>query len=91
MKNKDKTIYNFILKELGLEISPLLENAIMNPTKVETINNNALEQIVNEIAPIYKKYRFVLDGPQELSKICTFMIFLDFRLNNQPKLRRKEY
>ena len=57
LKKKDKTIYNYILKETGIEISTLLEHLILNTTKIKTLNNIALEQIVNEFAPIYQKYR----------------------------------
>ena len=54
MKKNDRTVFNFILKEVGIEITPLLDSLIANPQKLSTLNNMALEQIVKEFAPIYK-------------------------------------
>ena len=88
MKKNDRTVFNFILKEVGIEITPLLESLIANPQKLSTLNNMALEQIVKEFAPIYKKYRHYLDGPHELSLISNFEMSLMWRLNNKPELQK---
>ena len=88
LKKKDKMIYNYILKEVGIEISPVLEHLILNPTKIETLNNIALEKIVNEFAPIYQKYRYVIDGPRELNRIAVFEMFLLGRLTNKIELQK---
>ena len=88
LKKKDKTIYNYILKEAGIEISPVLEHLILNPTKISALNNIALEQIVNEYAPIYQKYRYVIDGPRELNRIAVFEMFLLGRLTNKIELQK---
>lgn len=61
MSKKNNSIFNFVLNNDGIEISPMLESLIENPGKVETLNNVTLEQVVKEFAPIYQKYRYVLD------------------------------
>ncbi len=88
MKKNDRTVFNFILKEVGIEITPLLESLIANPQKLSTLNNVALERVVKEFAPIYKKYRHYLDGPHELSLISNFEMSLMWRLNNKPELQK---
>ena len=87
MKNKDKSIYNFILREVQLEISPMLESLIYNPRKLESLNRAALEKIVREFAPIYKKWYCVLDGSNELAQILNFQYSLIWKLDNKPELR----
>ena len=67
MKKNDRKIFNFILREVGIEITPFLESLIANPQKLSTLNNIALEQVVKEFAPVYKQYKHFLDGPHELT------------------------
>jgi hypothetical protein len=88
MKKKDRKIFDFILREVGIEITPFLESLIANPQKLSTLNNMALEQVVKEFAPVYKKYKHFLDGPHELTLISSFEISLMWRLNNKPELRK---
>lgn len=54
MKKKDKAIFIFILKEVGIKISPMLEAMIKAPNKLATLNHLVLEQVVKEFAPVYK-------------------------------------
>ena len=86
MKKKDNAVFNFILKETGIKISPFLQSLISNPRKIETLNNIALKQVVEEFAPICKKYKHVLDGSKELSQILEFKFLLIYRLHNKPDL-----
>ncbi len=88
MKKKDKTTFNFILSEIGIEISPVLESLIAKPQKIELLNNMALEQVVKEFAPIHKKYKYTLDGPSELRPITIFEVYLMCRLTNKPHLQK---
>lgn len=88
MKKKDKRIFNFISEEVGIEISPVLEHLILNPTKIDKLNSIALEKVVKEFAPIYQKYMYVLDGPEELQKISIFEMFLLCRLTNKSELKQ---
>ena len=88
MKKKDNAVFNFILKETGIKISPFLQSLISNPRKIESLNNITLEEVVKEFAPIYKKYKHTLDGPNELSEIAIFEVFLMCRLNNKPNLQK---
>ena len=87
MKKNDDT-FNFILKEMGIEISPLLQSAIANPQKLQALSNADLEKVVKEFAPICKKYNHILDGPIELRPVNTFKLFLLCRLNNKPHLQK---
>ena len=89
MKKKDNAVFDFILKETGIKISPFLQSLILNPRKIGTLNNIALKQVVEEFAPIYKKYKHVLDGSKELSQILEFKFFLIYRLLNKPDLQKK--
>lgn len=88
MNIKNKTIFNFVLNNDGIAISPMLESLIENPGKVETLNNVTLEQAVKEFAPIYQKYRYVLDGSEEILKINIFTIHPMCRLTNKPQLEK---
>jgi hypothetical protein len=88
MKKKDRKIFDFILREVGIEITPFLESLIANPQKLSTLNNMALEQVVKEFAPVYQKYKHFFDGPHELTLISSFEISLMWRLNNKPELRK---
>lgn len=88
MKKNDRKIFNFIFREVGIEITPFLESLIANPQKLSTLNNIALEQVVKEFAPVYQKYKHFLDGPHELTLISSFEISLMWRLNNKPELRK---
>lgn len=66
----------------------MLESLIKNPQKVEMLNNSDLEKVVKEFAPIYQKYRYVLDGSEEISKINIFAVYLLCRLTNKPQLEK---
>lgn len=88
MKKKDNAVSNYILKDIGIKISPFLQSLISNPSKITTLNNIALEEVVKEFAPIYKKCKYTLDGPNELTKIVIFEVFLMRRLNNKPDLQK---
>lgn len=66
----------------------MLESLIKNPKRLETLNNIALEQVVKEFAPIYRKYKYTLDAPHKLEKIRIFALFLCNRLNNKPELNK---
>ena len=66
----------------------MLENLILNPQKLQGVNNADLERIVKEYASIYQKRRIVLDGEKEWSQIATFELFLFCRLTNKSELRK---
>lgn len=87
MKNKDSTIVDFILREVGIKISPTLHSMIKNPQKLETLNFATLEHIVKEYAPIHKKFKHVLDGSDEMQTLSVFTLRLMCKLNNKPELQ----
>lgn len=65
----------------------MLEHFILHYEKISTLNNVALEGIVREYAPIYQKFRGMLDGPIERQHIVSFEVSLLCRLNNKIELR----
>ncbi len=86
MKKRDNITRNFIKKELGIDISDLLENRIQNPSKVETDNYDVVKELAIEFLPIYNRYRYTLDGPFELHKIIWFGELLTSKIRNKPEL-----
>lgn len=86
MKNKNCAIADFILREVGIKISPTLNSMIMNPQKLNALNSATLEKIVTEYAPVYKKFKCVLDGSDEIQTLSIFSLSLMLRLTNKPEL-----
>lgn len=78
---------NYIKETTGITVSKMLLAFIMNPQKLEGLNNSALKDIVIEYAPIFNKYRGMLDGPSEQSQISFFSIALMCRITNKPELK----
>lgn len=65
----------------------MLLSFIFHPNRLSTLNNTALKDIVIEYAPIYNKYRYMLDGPSEQNQISYFTIALMCRVTNKPELQ----
>jgi hypothetical protein len=82
--SKQQDISDYIKKETGIIVSKRLLSFILNPQKLNTLNNKALKEIVIEFAPIYKAFRWTLDGPNYLG---VFTLSLDCRITNKPELR----
>lgn len=87
MKSKD-SIKQFIKSETGIKISNLLNKYIANPTLVHTANKQTLLLLAEEFEPIYQKYRWTLDGPNEIGKIIVFGTFLKSRIERIPELQQ---
>ena len=83
---KDNNIYEFIKKETGIEISLLLRNRIISPTKLNTDNNEVIARLAVEFLPIYKHFQFSLDGASELNSIMSFAMLFLHRIDNKPEL-----
>ena len=58
----------------------------MNPQKLNGLNNNALKDIVVEYEPIFKRFRWTLDGPAEREQLAIFEISLMCRITHKPEL-----
>ena len=86
--NKQQSIQHYIKEETGIDISKNLLAFVMNPKKLEGLNNIALRKIVIEYAPIYQRFRFMIDGPQERSWLAAFEIFLMCRIAHKPDLEK---
>ena len=86
MKQKNST-KQFIKSETGIEISKLLNKYINNPSLVHTANKQTLGLLIEELEPIYQKYRCVLDGPIEVANISLLALFLKSRIERIPELQ----
>ncbi len=86
MKQKNST-KQFIKSETGIEISKLLNKYINNPSLVHTANRQTLQLLVEELEPIYQKYRCVLDGQIEVANISLLALFLKSRIERIPELQ----
>ena len=84
--DKQQAVKEYINEETGIIVSKKLLSFIMNPQKLEGLNNIALKEIVIEYAPIYQRFRFMLDGPQERSWLVFFEISLMCRISHKPEL-----
>lgn len=83
--DKRHDVKNYIKEETGIDISKNLLAFIMNPQKLEGLNNSALNDIVIEYAPIFKKLGGMLDGPNWLA---SFNLSLKCRISHKPELER---
>ncbi len=81
--NKQQAIQNYIKETTGQTVSKKLLAFILNPQKLEGLNNAALKDIVVEYAPIFNKFRYTLDGSSE---ITSFNICLLCRITHKPEL-----
>jgi hypothetical protein len=70
----------------GIDMSKKLLSFVLNPQKLEGLNNIALKEIVVEYAPMYKKLHMMLDGPRAVNFFVFFDICLDQRIANKPEL-----
>ncbi|MBR1824268.1 MAG: hypothetical protein IJ779_08565 [Ruminococcus sp.] len=86
--DKQQAVKEYINEETGIIVSKKLLSFIMNPQKLEGLNNIALKEIVIEYAPIYQRFRFMLDGPQERSWLVFFEISLMCRISHKPELEK---
>lgn len=83
--DKHQDVKNLIKEGTGIDISKKLLAFITNPRKLEGLNNVALKEIVIEYAPIYQRFRFMLDGPNWLA---SFNLSLRCRIANKPELEK---
>lgn len=83
--NDSQAVKNYIKEETGIDVSKKLLAFIMNPHKLESLNNIALKEIVIEYAPIYQRFRFMLDGPNWLA---SFNLSLICRITHKPELEK---
>ena len=85
--NKEQMMFNYIKETTDIAVSKKLLCFIFDPNRLTMINNTALKSIVIEYAPIFKKYRNMLDGPFEQSQISRFSLILMCRIENKPELK----
>ena len=86
MKKRDISLVDFIKENVGIELSRTLEAYIRDPSRLYKANKKVLWHIVFEYGPIYQKYRNVLDGSKELSKLCYFELVLMEKIRNNLEL-----
>lgn len=84
--NNQQAVQSYIKKETGISISKKLLAFIMNLQKLNGLNNNALKDIVVEYEPIFKRFRWTLDGPEEREQLALFEISLMCRITHKPEL-----
>lgn len=68
--NKQQTMLNYIKDTTGVTISKMLLSFILEPSRLATINNAVLKNIVIEYAPVFNKYRGMLDSFSEQNQIA---------------------
>lgn len=78
----------YIEETTDITASKMLLSFIINPQKLFSLNNIALKNIVSEYAPIYKKTRYILDGPAEQQQLAVFSMYLSQRIENKPDLKK---
>ena len=83
--NKQQAIQNFIKENTGIDVSKKLLAFIMDPQKLNGLNNIALKEIVVEYAPIFKRIGQILDGPNWLA---FFNLSLRCRISHKPELEK---
>lgn len=89
MITKEKQIEKYIIEDMNMTPSKMLVSLIVYPSRLQQLNNTALRNIVIEYAPIYKKYRLLLDTTSwELDFITWFGFVLRQRIVNKPELIR---
>lgn len=87
MITKEKQIEKFIIEDMNMTPSKTLVSLIVHPSRLQQLNNNALKGIVVEYAPMYRKYRLLLDTILwELDCITLFGFLLRQRIVNKPEL-----
>ena len=79
----DKELQKYIREETGTTASKMLICFIQNPRKLNGLNNEALKNIITEYAPVFNKFRYMLDGPNEIG---SFNLMLYCRIANKPEL-----
>lgn len=85
--NKQQDMFDYIKNTTEINVSKMLLSFIFQPNRLSTLNNNALKDIIVEYAPIYNKYRYMLDGPFEQNQISCFTNSLMCRITNKPELK----
>ena len=83
--NDPQTVKRYIKEETEIDVSKKLLAFITNPHKLEGLNYKALKEIVIEYAPIYQRFRFMLDGPNWLA---LFNLSLRCRIAHKPELEK---
>ena len=84
--NNQQAVKNYIEKEIGIVVSKNLLAFIMNPQKLNGLNNSALKDIVVEYEPIYRRFKGMLDGPPVRNWLASFDISLMCRIAHKPEL-----
>ncbi len=85
-KHKKQQLKDFIAAETGVQISEYLNTMLCQPNRLEKTNNADLERIVREFSTIYRCFRSVLDGTEEVRTIELFALRLQLRIQNKPDL-----
>ncbi|MBP3336449.1 MAG: hypothetical protein J6L61_10055 [Ruminiclostridium sp.] len=88
LKEKEQQIIAEIEKITGFTPSKLLVSLILNPERVNTLNNDCLKAIVTEYAPYFQKTALTLDGPNYLTY---FNLNLTYRVYKKPELNAVLY
>jgi hypothetical protein len=86
--NNQQAVKKYIEEETGIVVSKNLLAFIMNPQKLEGLNNSALKDIVVEYQPIFRRFRGMLDGPTEREQLAIFEISLMCRITHKPDLEK---
>lgn len=85
--NKQQKMFKYIKDTTGITVSKMLLSFILHPNRLAALNNVDLKDIVVEYAPVFNKYRWMLDGPSEQNQISFFTISLMCRVTNKPELK----
>ncbi len=83
----DNSVAEYVKRKTGISISKLLRIYINEPDRIAIANNQTLEKLVKEYAPIYKLITSQLDGLQEAECLAIFSLYLLQKINNRPGLR----
>ncbi len=82
-----QNISNYIKDKTGITPSKKLLSFIAEPSKLHSLNNVALKEIVIEYAPIFNKFRGMLDDPLEAQILAHFEIYLLNRIAHKPDMK----
>lgn len=83
-----QAVKNYIREETGIVVSKKLLAYIMKPQKLNGLNSDALRDIVIEYEPIFKRFRWMLDGPAERELLAFFELSLMCRITHKPELEK---
>lgn len=77
-----------VYQKIDCPSSAPTDEIVLNPERVNTLNNDCLKAIVTEYAPYFQKTALTLDGPNYLTY---FNLNLTYRVYKKPELNAVLY